>query len=564
MEGGLWMQEIERMTSEFLNVIDQIGEQIKFPFFITNPNLSTDPVVYANSIFLNIIKRSNEEIIGQSKATVQQDYLHFHTEDSQNYIILHNLQDQSHVEVSNKDGSTTCFNYSEHKLFCKNGKHIYTLSVLIDITNYKELIVNLSFYDPISQLPNYHYFLEHLNSSIDVNSKGFVLTLLPGDFSQIVDTFGKHQIGNLQIELYRRIEDVLKDIPLVISVTSEGIMVVAGQCNEDVIEKYVERILNTVNDPFVLNEIELFITLKVGVTSLNHCNLDGCVRHANIALNHSQKKVGNSITFYEQNFSADLKEKIIIQNELVHAIRKKDIEVYLQPKVNIVDEKIVSFEALARWYSPKFGQISPVVFIEAAESIGMIEQLDFLIIEQVLDWLLNRKKCNLPLYQVSVNISPSHIYTKNFTDKIRDVVNRYGIHPKYIKIELTENIGLIDLERAKEIINELKIEGFESSVDDFGIGFSSLSYLHQLPVNELKIDRSFIKNINDDGGSAIVKTIIQLAKSINLTAVAEGIESEEQLKFIREMSCHVAQGYYFYKPMSLKNINELLIEKDIN
>ncbi|CAM5204484.1 Phytochrome-like protein cph2 [Ureibacillus acetophenoni] len=555
------MQEIERKTSELQNVFDQKGEQINFPFFITNPNIANEPIVYVNPMFTKLIDVRNDEVIGESKETFLHSNFHFKTIDGPNEFELNNLQEQTHVEIYKKDGFTVCFNYTEHKLIDNSGKHIYTLSVLININKYKEEIVNLSFYDPISKLPNYHYFLEHINKLIDMNSKGFILTLQPGDYCQIADTFGRQQISLLHKELYKRVQDLLKDIPSVIALTSEGTIVVAGQCDENDMKKYVDQIVNIVNQPFTLDEIELFITLKVGVNSLNEftSNIDECVRQANIALSYSRKKAGNSITYFEKQFSTDLKEKILIQNELVLAIRKRDIKVFLQPKVNIVDEKIVSFEALARWNSPKFGQIPPVVFIEAAESIGMIEDLDFLIIEQVLEWLLNRKQSNLPLYQVSVNISPSHFYSENFIEKLREVVNRYGINPRYIKIELTENIGLVDLKRAKQIINDLKLEGFESSVDDFGIGFSSLSYLHQLPVNELKIDRSFINNINDNGGSAIVKTIIELARSINLTAVAEGIESEEQLEFIREMSCNVAQGYYFYKPMTLEKVDELLI-----
>ncbi len=545
---------------ELLNAIYQMGEELKFPLIISNPTLPNEPIVYVNAIFTKIIGHTNEEIIGKSKSTLLQEYFKFHVDNKEveGHLIDYTF-DNAEILLK-RDASNSWYEYSEHKLFNHKNKHKLNMSFLFDITKHKEEFNQLSFFDPISELTNYHYFTDQISKKVEANSTGFILLIQPGDYDNIVDAFGKNQLGNLHKELYKRVSEVLKDIPTVISRATEGSLIVAGLCEERDIKMYVDFLLKTVNDPFVINDFELFISLKIGATSLKNFNgnVDESVRLANIALSQSKKQAGNSIVYYEENFSKDLKEKILIQNELVHAIRSKDIKVHLQPKVNVVDEKIVSFEALARWSSPKFGQVPPIVFIEAAESIGMIEDLDFLIIEQVLNWLHERKQRNLPLYQVSVNISPSHFYTHNFTEKLSGIVEQYGILPQFIKIELTENIGLVDLEKAKQIIHDLKLLGFESSVDDFGIGFSSLSYLHQLPVNELKIDRSFINNLTDNGGNAIVKTIIQLAKSMDLTAVAEGIESEEQLEVIREMNCQVAQGYYFYKPMSLDQIEELL------
>ncbi len=551
------MLEEKVEKQDLLSRICRIGDQIQFPFLISDPSLSKEPIVYVNKLFTKLI--SNEEAIGQSKPDI--------IKESFNFIIKNNeLQEHQKVTLDNttivslKKASSIFYEYSEQKLFDNNGNHIFTLLVLVNITKFKNEIYNVTFFDPISHLPNYQYFTEHFDNSVNVNSNGFILLIQPGEYANIVDAFGKNYLGFLLKELNKRFIAILEELPIIISRATEGSLIISANCKDSETEEYVQKLLEAVHDPFVIDDIELFISLKIGVVSFKYFkgNIDELVRYSDIALSNSKLQAGNAIVYYEEYFSKDLKEKILIQNELVHAIRNNDIRVHLQPKVNILDGKIVSFEALARWFSSKYGQVPPVMFIEAAETIGKIEELDFIIIEQVLHWLSNRKQQNLALYQVSVNISPTHFYTPFFTEKLLTIVNRFRIDPIYIKIELTENIGLVDLARAKQIIHDLKQLGFECSVDDFGIGFSSLSYLHQLPVNELKIDRSFINNLHDHGGSEIVKTIIQLARSMNLTAVAEGIESEHQLEVIRSMSCQVAQGYYFYKPMSLQEIDHIL------
>ena len=196
--------------------------------------------------------------------------------------------------------------------------------------------------------------------------------------------------------------------------------------------------------------------------------------------------------------------------------------------------------------------------ISVAENAGKVREIDLQILELVLQWLSRRKRSGKALVKVAVNISPDHFYHPNFIKAIVELLRKYEIDPDCIILEVTENIGLVDFQTALMIIQELNSYGFKTSVDDFGMGFSSLSYLQKLPFAELKIDRSFINGIQEAGTLAIVRSIIQLALNLGMTSVAEGIETEEQVEILRTLGCKVGQGYYYYKPMSMEQLSEIL------
>lgn len=236
----------------------------------------------------------------------------------------------------------------------------------------------------------------------------------------------------------------------------------------------------------------------------------------------------------------------------------KNSKSFLQPKINFQTIEVEGFEALSRWNSSKLGFISPVKYIPIAEQTGKIKAIDLLNFKQILVWLQNRINENKKILPIALNISPDHFYDPDFLQNIRDIFYQYNVPPHYIKLEVTESIELVDFKKAKEILNQLRLMGIECSIDDFGIGFSSLSYLPQLPFSEIKIDRSFVSAMNEPGMYAIVQTIIQLAKNIQMRPVAEGIETEEQLAMLQQLGCPAGQGYYFYKPMSITEAEQLL------
>ncbi|WP_158674352.1 MULTISPECIES: EAL domain-containing protein [Lysinibacillus] len=541
-----------------------ISVQFKFAFLITDPN---HQILYGNKAFTQLTGYSIKDAINKNiRFLTGKD-----TDIEKFNQLLNGLQENQFAKEElltyKKDGTKIWSNFLIQGLYDDNGKHLYNIATVTDITISEEEnsiekfnIQKLAYTDYLSGLTNYNYFIDRFNENMKQQKKGFLLIIQPAEYINFVDSFGKQQLALLQKKIGDRIEKTLAHLETIVSRATEGSLIVAGFCEEHLIKDNVELLLKMTKEPMFLNEIELFVSVKIGVVSISYYNgdTDDLVRLADIALSQTKKQAGNLIVYYKDEFGIELKKRMEIQNELIHAIRNKDITMYLQPKVNIVTGKVESFEALARWFSDKLGFVPPNVFIEIAESIGKIQEVDLLVVEQVLAWLRSRKERNLKLYQISVNISPSHFYLPNFIKELRSIVNAYQIEPRYLKIELTENIGLVDMPRAVVLLEELRGYGFESSVDDFGIGFSSLSYIHQLPVTELKIDRSFINQIHEKGGSTIVRTIIQLAHNMGMIAVAEGIETEEQLDVIRNLCCSIAQGFYFYRPMPIAQIEEIL------
>lgn len=545
----------------------RIGDLFQSAMMITNPSLPNHPILYINDTFTKITGYCEDDIIGKNNIL-------FKTAEEKKIVleILSKVKEAKSLKAEfisyKKDGTPFINDVFIQAIFDNEGNHIYNVTIFIDkvLHNHleekekQEKIEKLAFTDPISSLTNYNYFIRRFPEIAKVGDSGFLLMIQPTEYINIVDSFGKSALGKIQYEIANRIDKSLNDIEHVISRATEGSLIVAGLCKEEEIEHYVNKLLEITLKPIVVNNVELYFSVRAGVVSLKYYigNLDDFVRLADIALSNTKKDIGNTIVFYSPYMSEQLAKKMRVQTELIPAISHKEITVHLQPKVNIYTGKIQSFEALARWCSPKLGQVPPDVFINAAEAIGKIKDIDLLVVEQVVKWVKSRMENNLPVYQVSVNISPGHFYLPDFVYNLSNIVKYYGVDPYYIKIELTENIGLADIEKAKETLNELEKRGFEIAVDDFGKGFSSLNYIHQLPVKEIKIDRSFIQQIDDRNAKSIVTMIIQLAFKMGMTTVAEGIETAEQLTIIRNMNCQIAQGYYFYKPMPIEEINEIL------
>ena len=239
-------------------------------------------------------------------------------------------------------------------------------------------------------------------------------------------------------------------------------------------------------------------------------------------------------------------------------IKNEEFTVHLQPKINLNTDEIEGFEALARWFSPVLGNVSPAEFIPIAEKSGKINEVDILILRKVLKFQNLRLTEGLQIFPIAVNISPVHFYSETFVNDFLTLVEEYQIPPDYIKIEVTESVELFDFVKAKQILLELKKLGYESSIDDFGVGFSSLSYLQQLPFSEIKIDRSFINDISNSDMYAVVQTIVQLAEKLRMHVVAEGIETLEQYTILQKIGCKSGQGFYFHKPMPLEEAQKLL------
>lgn len=418
-------------------------------------------------------------------------------------------------------------------------------------------IWDLAYIDITTGLPNRHGFLNKVEKEYSQN--GHIKILKPSEFHQIVELYGREAGDELLRQIAKRLNEEKHDQNEYIARFTSSSLIITNTTSDEDFFYYKRRIKEIIRQPFIVGGKQIYITLKTGIAFYNHnIQIADAIRFADNAVSFASNKPGTHMEIFTQERNDVLEQQMTVLNHLAQAIKNKEISVNLQPKVDLQTGEIQSIEALARWISPKLGFVSPAIFIPVAESAGKVREIDIQILEIALSWLAERKRLGKKLVKVAVNISPNHFYYENFVQDTLELVQKYDIEPRYIILEVTENIGLVDFQTAFSIIQELKEYGFKTSVDDFGTGFSSLSYLQRLPFTELKIDRSFINDIKDAATLAIVRSIIQLALNLGMTSVAEGIENKEQVEILRALGCTVGQGYFYYKPMTIEQLNAIL------
>lgn len=417
----------------------------------------------------------------------------------------------------------------------------------------------ITYMDVETGLPNRQALLQQLKTYIKQNKKHFIAAIEPSEYSKIINLYGRNAADELFIQLARRIRKFGKEV-YVGRLSSASLIVIKEIEGDKEGEFYIVQLKRVISEPFIIAGEEIFLTVKVGISIANKETIDAeeILRRADIAVTDAKNRSGNSISFYGNLKNEKVAKEMKVFIELTKALTVNELDVYLQPKVNLKTTEIIGFEALARWNSEVLGHVPPNVFIPVAESTGKIIKLEINILTKVMEWHRIRQRSGKKMYQVAVNISVAHFFNRPFVNLLKELVKEYGVEAKYIRLELTESIGLVNFTKAKNIFNRLHRAGFDVSVDDFGVGYSSLSYLPQLQVDELKIDRSFIHELSQLNTHAVVTTIIQLANNLNMSTVAEGIEEEWQIEELISLGCKIGQGFYYYKPMPLHEIDLLL------
>lgn len=459
-------------------------------------------------------------------------------------------------------GILTLFLQDDLELKQHDINYLNRLALLIQLSiKYAEQKIELShlaFYDIETNLPNLQNFKVELAKWLDAGFTGYIAAIHPTEFNKIVDLYGRKAGAELLSQIADRLHSYLPSDEELMARFSNSI-ILAKKAHLDSFHSHFKHAEPLTQVPFIINGEENYITVKTGYTAFTpQMTVEHCIHQTDIALTKARKINGTSCSMYEENSIKQLTEEMNIFNQLTFGINNKEFEVYLQPKINFETIEVEGFEALSRWNSSKLGFISPIKYIPIAEESGKIKEIDLLNLTTILHWLQQRIDAGKKIVPISLNISPDHFYEPYFLDNIIEIFNQFRVPAKYIKLEVTESIELVDFAKAKDILEKLNDFGIESSIDDFGVGFSSLSYLPKLPFSEIKIDRSFVNSMNEPGMYAVVQTIIQLAHHIDMRPIAEGIETEDQLMMLQKLGCPAGQGYYFYKPMTIQDAELLL------
>lgn len=420
--------------------------------------------------------------------------------------------------------------------------------------------------DILTGLYNRSYFLKLVDEYIKINKekeKFSIIYIDLEDFKEINNSLGHHIGDKLLIELSKRLQLLTNGEHILSRYGGNNFVILYKSVTEENQLKNVARkILESLKQPIIVENTVLNVLANIGISRFPEDGKDGqtLITHAEIAMYKSKGQLGEKIYFYSKDMYKEIQERFRLANQLTKAIGNGELNIHYQPIFNINNPKnIVGLEALLRWESPLLGRVSPDKFIPVAEKTGYIIYIGQWVLEQVCRQINIWKQKNCHVVPISVNISVEQLEEVEFSKRVIDILERYGVEPNNIEFEITESVSTGDLTTIVQNLKELKKYGIKISMDDFGTGFSSLGQIDLFELDKLKIDKIFINDIlNITKKQNLVKSIIAMAKSLNLTVVAEGIETQEQLTCLRQFGCHLGQGYLISKPLPVKEVETLL------
>ncbi len=456
----------------------------------------------------------------------------------------------------------------------KSGELLGYVGTITDITQRKqdeELLQYYAFHDPLTGLPNRTLFLERTRQAIASAKNGeiglFAVLLLDLDRFQMVKSSLGHSVADgLLFTTAERILSCLDVTDIAARVGLDEFAILLTNLNEiNDANRIAEQIYQTLSIPFALNNHEVFITASIGIamSSIGYERSEDLLRAADMARNHVKSTNKGGYALFEPEWHAIAVQRLLLETDLRRAIEREELRVYYQPIVSLKTGKIIGFEALVRWQHPTRGLVSPAEFIPLAEETGLIVLIDRWVLQEACHQIALWQKAfpdRKPL-TISVNLSGYQLSQIGLIERIDQIIQESGIERESLKLEITETTLLGNHTSETALLEQLKALGIQLSIDDFGTGYSSLARLHQLPIDTLKIDRSFVNKIEVNPESTeIIRTIVSLAHILNMDVIAEGVETAEQLMQLKNLQCEGGQGYFISRPVDKDAAENLLRE----
>ena len=455
----------------------------------------------------------------------------------------------------------------------KKKTYLGTYGVARDITDRKiaeDTITFQAYHDLLTKLPNRALLRDRLGLAISQAKREremlAVMFLDLDRFKNVNDTLG-HMIGDeLLQQVSNRLRSCVREGDTLARFGGDEFALLLPKINhsrEDV-ESIAEKIINVLKQPFSVDGHELYVSTSIGISLYpqDGINMDTLIKNADIAMYHVKGQGKNGYQFYSNDMNKPYFKNLSMETGIHKALEQEQFSLVYQPQINLKTGDIVGVEALLRWEHPEHGNISPSEFIPFAEESGLIVKIGEWVLETALNELKGWRDAGLPEIRMSINMSARHIAEKSFVPSIRNILRRLELPGDALEIEITENAIMDDMDDIVRKLKQLADMDVTIAIDDFGTGYSSLSYLHKLPIQTLKIDRTFLKEsryAKDD--HTIVNTIVAMAKGLHLNVIAEGVETQSQLDYLREIECHEAQGFLFGKPLTPDIISQLLIQE---
>lgn len=447
-------------------------------------------------------------------------------------------------------------------------RYLGTYGVAKDISERKkaeETIHYQAYHDLLTGLPNRVLFKDRLNLAIAQsrrNSEKFAVMCLDLDHFKVVnDTLG-HVFGDeLLLAVAARLHGCLREGDTLARMGGDEFSLLLPQISStEVVASIADKVIAALGKPFHIDHHELFATVSIGVAlfPIDGETGDSLIKHADIALYHAKTCGRDNCQLFHMGMNVPLSNRLSLESDLRHAVERNELVAYYQPQVNLKGGNITGFECLIRWQHPQRGLISPAEFIPLAEEIGMIGAIGEWMLHTACQQLQTWKSQQLPPVRLAINISPRQMEQSEFVEHILDELRQHDLDHSVLEVEITENLIMKDVERTVEKLKQLSASGIKIAIDDFGTGYSSLNYLKKFPIHTIKIDQSFIADIERDGDTSIVTAIIAMAKGLHLNLIAEGVETENQLAFLRKMECDEIQGFLLSEPLTAQAATVML------
>ena len=429
----------------------------------------------------------------------------------------------------------------------------------------EKLIHFQAYHDLLTGLPNRALFHDRLSNTISnahrENDRLSVLFLDLDRFKVVNDTLG-HSVGDeLLKQVANRLRSCLREGDTVARLGGDEFIVLLPNINSDDIARLVAKKLeDAIKQPFFVDGNELFLTGSIGISMFpeNGETADLLIKNADTAMYYTKEQGKNSFNCYNRDMSIKHSRMLNMEAEIRKGIKEEQFEVFYQPQVSSIDGGITGVEALLRWNHPEKGLLSPIFFMTVAEETGIIVELGHWILNKAIAEVKQWLDSGLPLDRLAINFSSKQIEQDDFVDNIVNALKKHDFPGEKLEIEITESMLMTNIEQTVDKLNELHRVGVHVAIDDFGTGYSSLSLLQKLPIHRLKIDRSFIHDMEENADQSIIEAIAHMARGLKLEMVAEGVEEEFQLRYLQELNCPVIQGFYYSQAVPCEEARQLI------
>ncbi|MBD1940582.1 EAL domain-containing protein [Microcoleus sp. FACHB-68] len=429
-----------------------------------------------------------------------------------------------------------------------------------------EVIQHLTNYDNLTGLPNQALFQDRLQQALirsqDNNRLLAVISLKLKNLSEINNALGRDAGDLLLREAAQRLSASLRSTDLLSRVAKDEFALAQTDlaASEDILP-LCKKILSTFSTTFFIENKPLHISVSLGIAvyPFDGSQVDQLWENASTAMYLARRQAQNNYQFFGADMKAQLQERLTLENELRHALTRNEIHLHYQPRVELHHNQIVGVEALVRWQHPELGFVSPVKFIPIAEANGLIVPIGEWVLRTACTQNRIWQEAGLPPIRMAVNLSARQFEQSDLVERINQILEETGMDVAYLELEVTESLFVDNIQNTINILQQLRDRGITLALDDFGTGYSSLNYLRHFPIDTLKIDRSFVRDVvADPHNAAVTNAIISLAKSLELKITAEGVETQDQFEYIKSQGCNEIQGYYFSRPVPADALARLL------